>query len=255
MGKYTFGTGGEAAARLKLMADFFNPPAEMLIRTFLPARSETAVDLGCGPGFTTAMLSRASGAAVACGLDNSEEFLDMARSSFPNLRFIRHDVARTPFPSRADVMYVRFVLSHLPSPVDLVRAWLTQVNPGGILVIEETEAVEAEVHVFRDYLSASEALVASGGARLFVGSELAAGDYGVPALLNACSVISVPDRLAAAWFLPNARTIWPGSEVMRALLTQAKINEITVSLEELIRLENDESRITWKIRRIVLPSA
>jgi trans-aconitate 2-methyltransferase len=252
MVKYTFGDGLEAAKRLKTMADFFNPLAETLVKKYLPARPKTAVDLGCGPGFTTGMLFRASGAAETFGLDNSEAFLALARDRFPRCRFRSHDVTKTPFPVKADVIYGRFLLSHLPEPVRVIRAWLAQLNPGGVLIFEETEAVETEVPCFKTYLDANAALVGSTGARLFVGEELAAGDYGTKPLLNDCAVLPVPDSLAAQWFLPNTKTIWCASEVIRARLRPEEIEAITNELDRLAISGSLDSRITWRIRRIVL---
>ncbi len=252
MGTYTFGDGLEAALRLKSMADWFNPLAEKLVRQFKPAAVRSAVDLGCGPGFTTDMLSRAADAAETTGLDNSEAFLALARDRFTHCRFVKHDVTRTPFPATADVIYARFVLSHLPEPVSCVHAWRTQLNPAGVLVLEETEAVDTDVPCFRKYLDASAALVASSGARLSVGHELAAGDYGAAPLLNDCAVMSVPDTLAAARVLPNTKTVWRESEVIGSRFRPEEIDAVSSELARLTDSAGRESRITWRIRRIVL---
>jgi SAM-dependent methyltransferase len=220
--KYTFGTGNEAASRLGEIAKFFDPLATDLVRAYMPKASGVAVDLGCGPGFTTEMLARASGARQVYGLDNSREFLALARKRLPKCRFVEHDVTTIPFPVKADLMYARFLLSHLRDPVDVVNRWITQLSTGGRLVIEETEAVESEVDLFRIYLSTNDALVASQGARLFVGETLAAGGYDAEVLHNVCSVLPVPDRQAATWFLPNTLTIWRTSELVRGRPTARK---------------------------------
>ena len=73
--RYTFGTSPAAAERLRSIGDFFNPIADMHIRRFVKTRAEVAIDLGCGPGFTTAMLAGATRCRDTYGLDRSGEFL------------------------------------------------------------------------------------------------------------------------------------------------------------------------------------
>jgi SAM-dependent methyltransferase len=250
--KYTFGTSRAAAARLEAIARFFNPLAAQLIGQYVVSPIRVAVDLGCGPGFTTAMLHRAAHAENTYGLDNSAEFLALARDWLPHCHFVQHDLTRVPFPVTADVMYVRFVLSHLPNPVEMVRNWVTQLTAGGILVIEEVEGIDTEVEVFRRYLSTSEALVASQGTRLFVGGELAGRDYHADVLHDKCAVLPVPDGQAATWFLPNTRTVWRESQCVLERLGLPEIESISKALLSLPNSGEHGSHITWRMRRLVL---
>lgn len=250
--KYTFGTDDRAASRLKDMAKFFNPLASQLVQQYAPMTAMVALDLGCGPGFTTDMLFHAARAEVTCGLDTSAQFIATAREQFPHCRFLEHDITRVPFPMRADVMYVRFVLSHLPRPVERVNTWVTQLTPGGILVIEEVEAVDTPVEVFNLYLSTNAAVVASQGANLFVGPLLAGGEYKADLLLDDCALLPVPDSQAASWFLPNTETFWRQSECVLERFSLPEIESISRSLKRLVASGGQSSRITWRIRRIVL---
>jgi SAM-dependent methyltransferase len=250
--EYTYGTSQEAASRLGKIGEFFNPLAARLITEYVRKPPARAIDLGCGPGFTTDMLYHAARAQDTYGMDSSPEHLARAKEQYPHCHFLEHNVTHTPFPLTADVMYVRFVLSHLPDPVKVVRSWVTQLNPGGILVIEEVEAVETEVDVFRRYLDTNEALVASQGARLFVGHELASRDYGADILLDDCAILPVSDSQAASWFLPNTKTIWRQSEVVSEHLTPAEIEAIPTELAQLAGSKDEQSHITWLMRRLVL---
>ena len=122
----------------------------------------------------------------------------------------------------------------------------------GILVIEEVEAIETEIEVFKSYLATNETLVASQGARLFVGRELAGNDYGVDTLLDDCAVLPVPDRQAASWFLPNTQTIWRQSGVVRDRFSLSEIEAISTELSRLAASGDDQSHTTWFMRRLVL---
>jgi trans-aconitate 2-methyltransferase len=250
--RYTFGTSSTAAARLEAIARFFNPLAAKLVGEHVVGTPAIAVDLGCGPGFTTDMLYHAARAQETYGLDRSAEFLAGAGARFPHCRFVEHDVTAIPFPVTADVIYVRFVLSHLLNPVTLVNDWSSQLTPGGILLIEEVEAIDTEIDVFRRYLASSEVLVASQGARLFVGGELAEGVYDEEVLLNDCADLPVPDSLAAEWFLPNTRTVWRESSCLIDRLGMAEIEAISEELECLMSSGEQRSHVTWHMRRLVL---
>lgn len=238
--------------RLGAIARFFNPLATYLIAKYVPDSPSTAVDVGCGPGFTTDMLYHAAKARETYGLDESSEFLARASAQYPNCHFIVHNITEVPFPVTADVMYVRFVLSHLPNPVKIINGWITQLASGGILMIEEVEAIDTEIEVFTRYLGVSEFLVASEGTQLFVGHELAGGIYNADVLLNHCAILPVPDNQAAEWFLTNTRTVWGESPYVVDCLGMAEIHVISDELERLINTKEQHSHITWHMRRLVL---
>ena len=69
--RYTFGTDNSAAARLEEIATFFNPFAINFIRENVHGSIDSAIDLGCGPGFTTDMLSIATECPKVYGFDKS----------------------------------------------------------------------------------------------------------------------------------------------------------------------------------------
>ena len=153
--RYTFGTSPAAAERLRSIGDFFNPIADMHIRRFVKTRAEVAIDLGCGPGFTTAMLAGATRCRDTYGLDRSGEFLAGARQEFGQYTFLEHDVTQVPFPVTPDVMYCRFVRSHLKHPVEIINRWLTQLQPRGFLFVDELNDIDS-VLVFLNFLNAEE---------------------------------------------------------------------------------------------------
>jgi len=173
--KYTFGTTTTAADRLERIADFFNPLAAKFISDFVTLPVEIALDVGCGPGFTTDMLAKATHAGKTVGLDNSPAFLELARKRFAAYEFRQQDVTVLPFPIEADVMYERFVLPHLNAVIDLVDAWTGGLRPGRLLFLDELQAIDTDNPVFQRYLEVNSALIRSQGADLYVGKTLADG--------------------------------------------------------------------------------
>ena len=253
--RYTFGNSDAAAKRLGEIAEVFNPRAAEFVRAYLPTRVGVAVDLGCGPGFTTEMLAAATGAKRVIGLDKSPDFLRMARERLPGCEFVEHDVTRTPFPCGApNVLYARSLLSHLPGPVALVDRWADQLAPGGVLLVEELEAIATHLPVFRRYLEVNTALIASQGAELFVGETLARGDYRNRLLCNAPTGFPVPTCRAASWFLANVSTVWQTDPFIHARVPPAERESIRAELTRLAALPPGESAIAWTMRRLVVSS-
>jgi SAM-dependent methyltransferase len=250
--QYTFGTSSVAAARLEDIAGVFNPLAAEFIRPFVPEPRDTAMDLGCGPGFTTNMLAGAVGCATTYGLDSSPEFLEMARRRFSDCVFLEHDVTKAPFPVMVDVMYARFLLCHLRNPLDVIDLWITQLNPGGLLFLEEIDSIDTAVDVFKTYLAVNEGLIASEGASLYVGQAMATVNYRADVLLNAVAVLPVANHQAASWFFPNTRTIWRESDYVKERLSPEERENVGRELARLKEKEDSRSDITWRLRRFVL---
>ena len=250
--RYTYGTNNEAEARLELIARFFNPKAAEFIDRYVEEPVEVAVDLGCGPGFTTQMLFNALGSSRVFGLDRSADFLKMAASRLPQCTFIRHDVTETPFPVQPDLMYTRFLLSHLADAADLIRAWTGELNRGGILLIEEIEDITAEVGVFRRYLEIAKGLVASEGACLYAGKSLAEAAFDGRVLCNELISFALADAEAASWFLPNTLTVWEKEKFVLEQTTAEERKAISSELRDLAGSSSPRSRITWIMRRLAI---
>jgi SAM-dependent methyltransferase len=237
---------------LEELAGFFNPLAVQFIRNHLVQPAQSGIDLGCGPGFTTNMLAEALNCPNIYGLDISDNFLTLARSRFKQLRFIKHDITGTPFPVSGEIIYGRLLLSHLDNIVALVNQWAAQLPTSGTLFIEEVEAIETGIPVFKKYLDINERLIASQGAELYAGKRLAGGTYDNHVICNECVLLPVPNRQAAAWFYPNTITIWETEQYVLTALTAGERNEISQKLLEIKNTREDNSDITWQMRRIAI---
>ncbi|MHB8467072.1 MAG: class I SAM-dependent methyltransferase, partial [Acidimicrobiales bacterium] len=171
--QYTFGDSDIAARRLAMVSEIFDPPSEAFVRTWVDTPPTVAVDLGCGPGNTTALLSRASGAATVVGLDQSTAFVATARANHPRLEFAVHDVTETPFPTGpVDLIYARLVLAHLANPTAAIEAWRSQLRPGGVLLLDEVAFIHTDDPTLGWYESVVVGLVASRGADMYAGAHL-----------------------------------------------------------------------------------
>lgn len=250
--RYTFGTNDIAAQRLQKVADIFNPHSMNFIRKYAGYPVVSAVDLGCGPGFTTHMLYMALSSREVYGLDNSEEFILKAMRRFEHCVFIRHDLSETPFPVSPEIMYVRFVLSHLPNPVRYLNSWSMELSHNGMLFVEEVEEIETDIPVFQRYLALNRGLVASQGSRLYVGKEISEGSYNLDVLVNECFELTVGNCDAAAMFYPNTVSIWEKERYVLDTLAPAQRREISGQMREIMNSNDKSAGVTWKMRRMVL---
>lgn len=145
---YTFGDNQEASRRLRRLAEVYEPETRDLLNVVQSQWSgghfEIALDLGCGPGWSTQLIDATLSPRRTVGLDSSEAFLDEARTNQPHLEFIRHDVLITPFPVvNADFIFCRFLLTHLSLPRAALQSWAHAARSGALLAIHETEAVHS----------------------------------------------------------------------------------------------------------------
>jgi SAM-dependent methyltransferase len=171
---YTFGDSDRAAARLELLAEVYEPTSRSFLGAWCPTASETALDMGCGPGYTTYLLHEVGCARETWGLDASTRLVDLARARFgPPLRFAVHDVTAPELPqSGFGIAYARFLLTHLASPQDVLRTVAGGCLPGGRMLLEETAALESPDATFATYYTHVRALQRHYGQDTFVGAAL-----------------------------------------------------------------------------------
>ncbi len=165
-----------------------------------------ALDLGSGLGFTTMLLKRATGAKRVVGLESSTEFVLAARARFgKDLEFFQHDVTVMSFPTpRADLIYCRFLLTHLAKRKDAMVAWVDHLTDGGLLLAEEVESITTEQSSFKEYLGFVHDLLISQGHSLYVGSEIGCWHHeGTDITSSDVWPVPVPRNKAASMFLLN----------------------------------------------------
>ena len=194
---YTFGDDERATRRLELVADAYRSSSQAFIRRHARRGADMVVDLGCGPGFSTELLYDTLRPGALIGIDASASYVDRARHRLPTAEFVVHDASATPLPgSPADVLYARLLLAHLPDPAGTAVRWRGELQPDGVLLIEDLEDIDSPPGPLRDYDEIAAAIVRSGGGPMYAGRLLAG-------LGGSCVEVGVPMRVAAAIYLFN----------------------------------------------------
>jgi len=245
-GRYTFGDSELAARRLATVAEVFEATSRRLIASSMPAGMRIALDLGCGPGYTTRLIAQVSRPHRVLGLDSSARFLDLARelTNEPGVAFGVHDVTAMPLPEApVDALYARLLLAHLRDPLARVESWMTQLRAGGVLVLEEVEAIEAPDGVLREYESLVARLVAAEGGSMYAGPLLAPRG-------GRCVDVHVDTAVAARMYAMNLET-WREDARERGLAGPDELDRIAEGLATL-RSHPGAGSVRWVLRQVVL---
>src|SRR5580704_8338213 len=88
---YSFGETNLAAERLRVVSEVFDPTSEAFVSEIVRDHPGLALDLGCGPGFTTRLLSRIARPERTVGVDRSKAFLSQARAGCGRRSFRSRD--------------------------------------------------------------------------------------------------------------------------------------------------------------------
>jgi trans-aconitate 2-methyltransferase len=118
---------------------------ELLARVPLSA-AERVVDLGCGPGNSTALLQARWPDAHVVGVDNSPEMLRRARADWPKMEWVEGDVATWRPAASVDVLFANAVLHWLPDHATLFPTLFEWVRPGGALAVQMPHNFEEPSH-------------------------------------------------------------------------------------------------------------
>jgi trans-aconitate 2-methyltransferase len=121
------------------------PAADLLARVPIPAPARV-IDLGCGPGNSTALLAARWPDAVLEGLDSSQSMLDEARASGVPAQWILADLANWAPAAPYDVIYANATFQWLGPPQGLLPRLMDFVAPGGALAFQVPANYPAPSH-------------------------------------------------------------------------------------------------------------
>src|SRR6185437_1635480 len=122
------------------------PAAELLarVRSEHPAR---VIDMGCGPGNSTALLAARWPLAQLEGLDSSAAMLAEARASGWPARWVEADLASWTAPAPYDVIFSNATLQWLPRQETLLPRLMGFVKEGGAFAFQVPANYDAPSHL------------------------------------------------------------------------------------------------------------
>ena len=114
---------------LKFQRERTQPSIDLADR--LAAQSPAAViDIGCGPGNSTAILKKHYPNAAVTGADNSENMVAAAREKYPDIEFILCDASKdlNKLNRKFDIVFSNACIQWVPEHPKLLREMAGQVQ-------------------------------------------------------------------------------------------------------------------------------
>ncbi len=251
---YTFGDGDRAGARLRRLAEIYEPETRQLLERSGARMPTLAIDLGCGPGHSTRLLHDTLRPHRTIGLDSSERYIAQARRAHgPELEFLVHDVTERTLPVDApDLLLCRFLLTHLRYPERALEAWASIARPGACLLIHETETLESSHPALLRYYQLVAELQRGHGQRLYIGAHLEASFASTAWRLveSRTNALEKSAQAMAGLHLSNLQT-WRHDDVARATFDPLELDRLETSLSRIASGEEAAGVVLNGARQIV----
>ena len=131
--------------------------------------------------------------------------------------------------------------------------WVSQLRPGGLLLIEEVEYIDTANPAFVTYLDMQQEMLAHQRNTLFIGPRIDATTRSERLNRRASSTreVSVTGNRAAAMFEMNLG-VWRHSDFVRGRWEHATLDRLEQDLHLIANGNTDEASIHWRMRQIVL---
>jgi predicted O-methyltransferase YrrM len=145
MSRYVISGGKEGKERLKLISQVLLPTTSQLLQTVGLGQGMKCLDVGCGGGFVTLLMASMVGPqGKAVGIDADGEILalaqqDAAAAQLASVEFRQADASTPQEEAEYDLVYARFVLTHLSEPERCLAAMVRACKPQGAIVIEDID--------------------------------------------------------------------------------------------------------------------
>ena len=127
----------DSSQYLRFARERTQPARDLAARVEVPAGG-AVLDLGCGPGNSTAVLAERFPQARVAGADNSAPMLARARADHPGLRFLELDATGdlSAHEGRYDLVFSNACLHWVPDHRALMPRLLGLLKPGGQLAVQ-----------------------------------------------------------------------------------------------------------------------
>jgi trans-aconitate 2-methyltransferase len=130
---------------LKFEDERTRPAADLLAHVPLAA-ADRVVDVGCGPGNSTELLSARFPHAEIIGLDNSPAMLAEARRRLPALRFESADAETWTPQADVDLVYANATYQWIPGHLEQLPRVLAALKGGAVLAVQMPDNLAEPTH-------------------------------------------------------------------------------------------------------------
>lgn len=128
-------------------------PAVDLAQRILLENPSSALDVGCGPGNSAAILKARFPGAKVIGIDNSEDMLTKARTQYgDDIEFRYCDITNglSEFTGKFDVVFSNACLQWVSDHKRILPALYDLLNPGGVLAVQIPKNLDSPLYKAMD---------------------------------------------------------------------------------------------------------
>jgi len=125
-------------------------PARNLLAEVPLAAPRYCVDLGCGPGNSTALIAARFPEARIVGVDTAPDMLRAARERLPGATFVEADVATWQADAPADLLFANAVFQWVPGHLAVLERLMGALAPGGVLAVQMPDNLGEPSHLLME---------------------------------------------------------------------------------------------------------
>jgi ubiquinone/menaquinone biosynthesis C-methylase UbiE len=143
--RYVIQGGVEGRERLRLLSEVMGPSTRALLTELGIRPGSRCLDLGCGGGDVTFELAAAAGpGGWIVGVDLDTTKIELAKreaieKGLVNVGFEVRDLLSWEPTEKFDVVYARFLFTHLPDPGKVLSIMRRCIQPGGLIIVEDID--------------------------------------------------------------------------------------------------------------------
>lgn len=107
---------------------------------------KTIVDIGCGPGNSTAVLRERWQFAEIVGVDHSEQMIQKATENYPEGKWILSDALSFDEEEGFDIVFSNAAIQWIKNHETLLPHLLSLLKPNGVIAIQVPQNQESPIH-------------------------------------------------------------------------------------------------------------
>jgi trans-aconitate 2-methyltransferase len=137
-----------AAQYLKFESERTRPSRDLLAQVRLTS-GKRIVDLGCGPGNSTAVLAERYPDSRLTGIDSSPDMIKKAKATLPNIEFTLANLSSYTSDEPVDLFFSNAVLQWLPHSerIEIITRLLQSQPSGGVFAFQVPDNLQEPSHM------------------------------------------------------------------------------------------------------------
>lgn len=132
---------------LKFKKDRTKPSIDLASKIDI-TNPESIIDIGCGPANSTAVLKIKYPNAYVLGVDSSENMINTAEKSYPEIDFMTFDASKDfdKFDKKFDLVFSNACIQWVPDHHKLIPNMMSILKERGMLAVQIPVTVEQDMH-------------------------------------------------------------------------------------------------------------